>query len=46
LIRREHIQIVHGHHGRDIWPTVLATRLSGRRPKIVLTRHLAKSPSS
>jgi glycosyltransferase involved in cell wall biosynthesis len=46
LIRREHIQIVHGHHGRDIWPTLLAARLSGRRPKIVLTRHLAKSPSS
>ena len=46
LIRRERIQIVHGHHGRDIWPTVLAARLSGRRPKIVLTRHLAKSPSS
>jgi glycosyltransferase involved in cell wall biosynthesis len=46
LIRREHIQIVHGHHGRDIWPTLLAVRLSGRRPRIVLTRHLAKSPSS
>ena len=46
LIRREHIQIVHGHHGRDIWPTVFAARLSGARPKIVLTRHLAKSPSS
>lgn len=46
LIQREHIQIVHGHHGRDIWPTLLATRLSGRRPKIVLTRHLAKIPSS
>jgi len=46
LIRREHIQIVHGHHGRDIWPTLLAARLSGRRPMIVLTRHLAKSPSS
>ena len=46
LIRRERIQIVHGHHGRDLWPTILAARLSGRRPKIVLTRHLAKSPSS
>ena len=46
LIRRERIQIVHGHHGRDLWPTVLAARLSGRRPKIVLTRHLAKSPST
>lgn len=46
LIRRERIQIVHGHHGRDIWPTVLAARLSGLRPKIVLTRHMAKSPAA
>jgi len=45
-IRREKIQIVHGHHGRDLWPTIFAARLSGTRPKIVLTRHLAKSPSS
>jgi len=46
LIRRLDIQIVHGHHGRDLWPCVLAARLSGRRPILVLTRHLAKSPSS
>ena len=46
FIRRERIQIVHGHHGRDLWPTILAARLSGQRPLIVLTRHLAKSPSS
>lgn len=47
LIRRERMQIVHGHHGRDIWPTILAARLSGRpRPRIVLTRHLAKSPGT
>jgi len=46
LLRRERIQIVHGHHGRDLWPTILAARLSGLKPKIVLTRHLAKSPSS
>ena len=46
LIRRERIQIVHGHHGRDLWPTILAARLSGCRPKIVLSRHLAKSPTS
>ncbi len=45
-IRRERIQIVQGHHGRDIWPTILAAKLSGTRPKVVLTRHLAKSPSS
>jgi glycosyltransferase involved in cell wall biosynthesis len=46
FIRRERGQMVHGHHGRDLWPTVLAARLSGVRPKIVLTRHLAKSPAS
>ncbi len=46
LLRRDRVQIVHGHHGRDLWPTILAARLSGIRPRIVLTRHLAKSPSS
>jgi glycosyltransferase involved in cell wall biosynthesis len=46
LIRREKIQIVHAHHGRDYWPAILAAKLSGARPKIVLTRHLAKSPAS
>ncbi|MGP8200422.1 MAG: glycosyltransferase family 4 protein [Limisphaerales bacterium] len=46
FIRREQAQIVHGHHGRDIWPTILAARLAGTKPKIVLTRHMAKSPSS
>ena len=46
FIRHKKIQIVHGHQGRDLWPTVLAARLSGARPKIVLTRHMAKSPSS
>lgn len=46
LIRRERIQIVHGHHGRDIWPTILAAKWSGTKPKIVITRHMAKSPGS
>jgi glycosyltransferase involved in cell wall biosynthesis len=46
FIRNERIQIVHGHHGRDIWPAILAARLAGTRPKLVLTRHLAKSPGS
>lgn len=44
--REFRIQIVHGHHGRDLWPTILAARWSGVRPRVVLTRHLAKSPSS
>jgi glycosyltransferase involved in cell wall biosynthesis len=46
LLRRERVHIIHGHHGRDLWPTILAARCSGVRPRIVLTRHLAKSPSS
>jgi glycosyltransferase involved in cell wall biosynthesis len=46
VIRENQAQIVHGHHGTDIWPTVFAARLAGTNPKIVLTRHLAKSPSS
>ncbi len=46
LIREHKIQIVHGHHGRDYWPTILAARWSGVRPKIVLSRHLASSPRS
>ena len=46
IIRRERITIVHGHHGRDLWPTILAAKWSGARPKIVLTRHMAKSPST
>jgi glycosyltransferase involved in cell wall biosynthesis len=46
LIRREKFQIVHGHHGRDIWPAIMAARLAGTGPKLVLSRHLAKSPAS
>jgi glycosyltransferase involved in cell wall biosynthesis len=45
-IRRRRIQIVHGHHGRDYWRTVLAARFSGLRPKVVLHRYLARSPST
>ncbi len=44
--RELNIGIVHGHHGRDLWPAILAARWSGVRPRVVLTRHLAKSPSS
>jgi len=45
-IRQKRPDIVHAHHGRDYWPAILATRLSGRRPRLVLSRHLAKSPGS
>lgn len=44
--RRERIQILHARHGRDYWPAVLAARLSGVQPKLVMNRHLAKSPGS
>jgi glycosyltransferase involved in cell wall biosynthesis len=46
VIRREGFQIVHARHGRDYWPAILAARLSGERPKVVLSRHLAKSPGT
>jgi glycosyltransferase involved in cell wall biosynthesis len=46
IIRRRRIDVVHAHHGRDYWPAILASRLSGRRPVLVLSRHLAKSPGS
>jgi glycosyltransferase involved in cell wall biosynthesis len=45
-IRNQRIQVVHGHHGRDIWPAIFAVRLAGTRPCLVLSRHLAKSPAS
>ena len=46
FIRRERVQILHARHGRDYWPAVLAANISGVRPKVVLSRHLAKSPGS
>ncbi len=46
VIRRERIQVLHARHGRDYWPAICAARLSGLRPKVVLSRHLAKSPGS
>jgi glycosyltransferase involved in cell wall biosynthesis len=46
FIRSHKIQIIHARHGRDYWPAIIAARLSSVRPKIVLSRHLAKSPGS
>ena len=46
FVRCERIQVLHARHGRDYWPVILAGRLSAARPKIVLSRHLAKSPGS
>lgn len=45
-IKRNQSQIIHARHGRDYWPAIFAAQLSGLQPKIVLSRHLAKSPSS
>jgi glycosyltransferase involved in cell wall biosynthesis len=46
FLRRHRVQIIHARHGNDYWPAILAARLSGVRPKVVLSRHLAKSPGS
>ena len=45
-IRHGGYDIVHAHHGRDYWPTFFSVALSLRHPKIIFTRHLAKSPRS
>ena len=45
-LRRFKAEIIHARHGRDFWPAILAAKLSGTRPKVVLRRHLAKSPGS
>jgi glycosyltransferase involved in cell wall biosynthesis len=46
FIREHRIDVLHARHGRDYWPAIFAALLSGQRPKIVLSRHLAKSPSA
>jgi glycosyltransferase involved in cell wall biosynthesis len=45
-LREQRPHIIHAHHGRDYWPIILAAKASGVHPKIVITRHLAKSPAS
>ncbi|QSR86247.1 glycosyltransferase family 4 protein [Candidatus Methylacidiphilum infernorum] len=46
IIRRRNITLLHAHHGRDYWPTIMAASLSFPKPKVVLSRHMAKSPGS
>jgi len=46
LLRRSRARLVHAHHGDDYWTALLAARLVQPRPKIVFSRHLAKSPKS
>jgi glycosyltransferase involved in cell wall biosynthesis len=43
-LRLHRPEIVHAHHGRDYWPTIMAVWLSRPRARIVISRHLAKSP--
>jgi glycosyltransferase involved in cell wall biosynthesis len=40
LIRRHRIDIVHAHHGRDYWISILANALAGSPARVVVTRHL------
>ena len=46
FLRAQSVDVIHAHHGRDYWRAVLAARLGGARSKVVLTRHMAFSPSS
>jgi len=46
LLRVARPQILHAHHGDDYWTALLASRLVPSPPKLVFTRHLAKSPRS
>jgi len=46
LLNRHRIQVLQARHGRDYWLAIAAATLSRVRPKVVLFRHLAKSPSS
>lgn len=44
IIRRERIEIIHAHHGRDYWPAVIAAKLAGNGCRVVVTRHLMTRP--
>ncbi|GAB4249938.1 MAG: hypothetical protein OHK005_16840 [Candidatus Methylacidiphilales bacterium] len=46
VARRWRPDIVHAHHGRDYWPAVLIRVLGAPRGRLVLSRHLAKSPGA
>ena len=46
ILHRSRARIVHAHHGDDYWTALLASRLVQPRPKVVFSRHLAKSPRS
>lgn len=40
LVRRQRIDIVHAHHGRDNWVACAAARLGGIGDRVVISRHL------
>ncbi|QSR88281.1 glycosyltransferase family 4 protein [Methylacidiphilum caldifontis] len=46
IIKSRKISVLHAHHGRDYWPAILSASWTTPKPKIVLTRHMAKSPGS
>lgn len=46
ILEKEGAQILVAHHGRDYWPAITAAGLGSIRPKVVLCRHLAKSPQT
>ncbi|MDB6021964.1 MAG: hypothetical protein JWQ04_1821 [Pedosphaera sp.] len=43
-VRRQKIEIIHAHQGRDYWPAILAARLTGSGARVVVTRHLMTRP--
>ena len=40
LIRRHRVDIVHAHHGRDYWISVLGRMFAGGSARVFVTRHL------
>ena len=46
LLRKENIDVIHAHHGRDYWYAIVAAKLSGRGTRVYITRHLATAPSA
>lgn len=46
VARRWGPDLVQAHHGRDYWPAVLIRALGAPRARLVLSRHLAKSPGA
>ena len=46
LLRRENIDVIHAHHGRDYWYAIVAAKLGGCGTRVVITRHLATAPSA